>query len=365
MKIPFLDLAAIHQPYAAQFNDAFARFIANGRYILGPELVAFEDEFAAFCGAPHALGVANGLDALRLALMALDVGTGDEVIVPAHTFIATWLAVSAVGATPVAVDVDVKTGNLDPALLEVAITPHTRAIMPVHLHGILAAMPEIMAVAQRHNLAVIEDAAQAHGASLDGKRAGLFGDIAGFSFYPGKNLGALGDGGAVITTRPQIAERISKLRNYGSSVKYRHEEQGLNSRLDELQAALLRIKLTDLEEGNKLRRSQAARYHEGLAGIGDLQLLQPGCGHEPVWHLYVIRTARRTALRDWLAEQGVETLIHYPEPPHRQAAYAAYHHQSFPVAEAFAQTCISLPIGPHLSLQQIDEVIELIQRFFK
>lgn len=364
MRVPFLDLAAFHQRYAAPMQVAFADFLAGGRYIMGGELTALEREFAAFCLVPHALGVANGLDALRLALMALDIGPGDEVIVPAQTFIATWLAVSAQGAKPVPVDVLPTTGNLNPDLLAAAITARTKAIMPVHLFGDVAAMPAILAVAQQHGLAVIEDAAQAHGASADGRLAGQFGDAAGFSFYPGKNLGALGDAGMVVTTRPDLAERLKRLRNYGSSIKYLHEEQGLNSRLDELQAALLRIKLPDLNDVNAQRRSQAASYHAGLAGVGDVQLLQPEPGHMPVWHLYVIRTAQRDALQRWLAEQGVETLIHYPIPPHRQHAYTAYAEQVFPVAEAFAATSLSLPIGPHLDAAQVDYVIEQVQFFF-
>lgn len=365
MLVPFLDLAGFHHQYAARFGEAFAHFVRNGRYLLGPELAAFEREFSCFCGGGTALGVANGLDALRLALMALDIGSGDKVIVPAHTFIATWLAVSAVGATPVAVDVCPCTGNMDPEHLEAAIDSQTKAIMPVHLHGILADMPAIMTIAQKHGLAVIEDAAQAHGASMNGVRAGLFGDIAGFSFYPGKNLGALGDGGAVLTQHPELAERMAKLRNYGSVMKYVHEEKGLNARLDELQAALLRIKLPDLDAINVQRRAQAARYHAGLSGISGLDLLHPQQKQEPVWHLYVIRIENRIALQRWLKEQGIETGIHYPMPPYRQAAYGEFAAACFPIADQFATRCLSLPIGPHLTFEQVDFVIEQIRIFHK
>jgi len=363
MQVPFLDLAGFHRQYASRFEAAFARFVAGGHYMLAEELVAFEQEFSVFCGGGHCVGVANGLDALRLGLMALDIGAGDEVIVPAHTFIATWLAVSAEGATPVAVDVCPHTGNLDPALIEAALTPRTRAIMPVHLHGILADMPAILSIAQKHGLAVIEDAAQAHGASWHGVRAGLFGDVAGFSFYPGKNLGALGDGGAVVTQRPDLVERIVRLRNYGASVKYHHEEKGLNSRLDELQAALLRIKLADLEAINAQRRQQAQRYHAGLGDVPGLRLLHPQSGQSPAWHLYVVRTPQRAALQDWLRQQGIETGIHYPVPPHRQPAYAEYADQHYSVAESFSAECLSLPIGPHLSEAQLDHVIRQVRSF--
>jgi dTDP-3-amino-3,4,6-trideoxy-alpha-D-glucose transaminase len=365
MQVPFLDLADFHRRYATRFEQAFTRFVQSGHYMLGPELAAFENEFAGFCGGGTALGVANGLDALRLALMALDIGPGDKVIVPAHTFIATWLAVSAVGAMPVAVDVCPQTGNMDPELLEKAIDSQVRAIMPVHLHGILADMPAIMAIARKYGLSVIEDAAQAHGACMNGVCAGLFGDAAGFSFYPGKNLGALGDGGAVLTRHSGLARKIASLRNYGSVVKYEHEEKGLNSRLDELQAALLRIKLPDLAAINTQRRAQAARYHAGLADIKGLDLLHPPKGQEPVWHLYVIRSEARTALQARLKEKGIETGVHYPVPPYRQAAYAEFSSPGFPVAEQFSARCLSLPIGPHLSFEQVDFVIEQIRIFHK
>ncbi len=363
-RVPFLDLASIHRPNTQRFTEAFQRFLAAGHYILGPELEGFESEFSALCGVPHAVGVANGLDALRLALQVLDVGQGDEVIVPAHTFIATWLAVSAQGATPVPVDVVEETGNINPALIEDAISPRTRAIMPVHLHGIVAPMHDIQAIASRHGLSIIEDAAQAHGARLSGKPAGSFGVMAGFSFYPGKNLGALGDGGAITCANEQMHQRLLRLRNYGSSRKYHHEEPGLNSRLDELQAAFLRIRLATLEHDNALRRRQASRYHEAFAAIPALQLLNPGSEHAPAWHLYVVRCADRDALRSSLDQAGIDTLVHYPVPPHRQSAYAAYAGLNFPVAEAFARNCLSLPIGPHLDDDALDRVINAVRNHF-
>lgn len=364
MKVPFLDLASVHQAYRTRMLDGFDRFLTAGRYILGPELAAFESEFAAYCQVPHSIGVANGLDALRLALQALDIGPGDEVIVPAHTFIATWLAVSAVGATIVPVDIDPATGNIAANRIEAALSPRSKAILPVHLHGILADMQHILTIAQRHGLAVIEDAAQAHGASLAGRNAGSFGVAAGFSFYPGKNLGALGDGGAITCQDPELAARLKLLRNYGSSQKYHHEDLGLNSRLDELQAALLRIKLTDLDSVNEMRRAQASRYHEMLRETGDLRLLTPAPEQKPAWHLYVIRTVERDKLQAWLHERDIETLIHYPTPPHKQAAYRQMKPLSFPEAEYFSATCLSLPIGPHLTNEMQEHVIASIRAYF-
>lgn len=363
-RVPFLDLASIHRPNALRFTEAFERVLAAGHYILGPELEGFESEFATLCGVPHAVGVANGLDALRLALQVLDIGKGDEVIVPAHTFIATWLAVSAQGATPVPVDVVEETGNIDPALIEDAITQRTRAIMPVHLHGIVAPMHEIEAIASRHGLSIIEDAAQAHGARLAGRPAGSFGVMAGFSFYPGKNLGALGDGGAITCANEQLHQRLLRLRNYGSSRKYHHEEPGLNSRLDELQAAFLRIRLATLEHDNALRRRQAALYHEAFSDIPALQVLTPGSEQEPAWHLYVVRCGDREALRSSLDQAGIDTLVHYPIPPHRQPAYSTFASLNFPVAEAFASNCLSLPIGPHLDDDALNRVINAVRDHF-
>ena len=362
--VPFLDLSAIHRHQADRFGEIFHHFLANGHYILGPELEAFETEFSIYCGSKAAIGVANGLDALRIALQALGIGANDEVIVPAHTFIATWLAVTAVGAIPVPVDVEVATGNLDPELVEAAIGRRTKAIMPVHLHGILADMSRILPLAQKHGLKVVEDAAQAHGARLGDQRAGSFGDAAGFSFYPGKNLGALGDGGAITCSQPEVIEHIKRLRNYGSTKKYEHSEVGLNSRLDELQAMILRVKLSELEHWNAVRRAQAAHYHDQLGKTGDLRLLDPSSDQDPVWHLYVIRTEQRDKLRHWLSERGVETMIHYPTPPHKQLAYKLFSDRHFPITENFSATCLSLPLGPHLDESSQRYVIETVQAFF-
>lgn len=363
-RVTFLDLAAFHQRYEQRFTEFFQRFLTRGHYILGAELEAFETEFAAYCGVAHCIGVGNGLDALRLGLVALGVEEGDEVIVPGHTFIATWLAVSAVGARLVPVDVCATTGNLDHHQVAAAISSCTRAIIPVHLYGQMAQMPEILSIARKHGIAVLEDAAQAHGAMLDGHRAGSFGDLAAFSFYPGKNLGALGDGGAVLTNDSQLAETLRKLRNYGSKVKYQHDSKGINSRLDELQAGFLRIKLRDLDACNLQRQEQARRYNEGLVGIPGLRLPFVPAGHQPVWHLYIVRCAERNALREWLAEAGVDTLVHYPLAPHHQPAYQYMRHLSLPESEAFSDECLSLPIGPHLNLEQIDRVCQAIAEFF-
>lgn len=365
MRVPFLDLAYFHQRYQSEFADAFQRFLKSGRYIMGPELCAFEQEYADFCGGAYCVGVANGLDALRIALATYDIGAGDEVIVPAHTFIATWLAVSAVGAVVVPVDIDGETGNIDVVQVESAITARTRAIIPVHLYGQLADMAQLQQIAQRHNLLLIEDAAQAHGAKRDGLYPGQLSGVACYSFYPGKNLGALGDAGAIWVSDSVAAKKMAVLRNYGSSTKYIHEQLGFNSRLDEIQAAFLRIKLRDMPALNMQRREQAARYHSVLSKIAEIKLITVPVGSEPVWHLYVIRTQRRDALREWLLNHGVETLVHYPIIPSQQSAYAIYSEKMFPVAEDFSQTCLSLPIGPHLSLEQIDEVADLVCRFFK
>ncbi|MEN3111624.1 DegT/DnrJ/EryC1/StrS family aminotransferase [Uliginosibacterium paludis] len=364
MKVPFLDLAAIHRPCHDSFRAAFESFLENGHYILGEELAGFEREFARYCNCAEACGVANGLDALRLSLLALDVGPGDEVIVPAHTFIATWLAVSSVGADLVPADIDPKTGSIAPDRIAEVLSPRTRAIIPVHLYGLMANMPRIAQLSAGRDIAIIEDAAQAHGARLFGQRAGSFGATGCFSFYPGKNLGALGDGGAVTCQDEKIAKRIQRLRNYGSSQKYVHEEIGINSRLDELQAAFLRIKLKDLDVMNALRVRQAAYYHEALNGLGDLRLLTPSNDQEPVWHLYVIRTSARDALQHWLRNREIDTLIHYPNPPHLQAAYAQWRNRHYPEAETFSRTCLSLPLGPHLSEAMQQHVIDSIRDFF-
>ncbi len=362
MNIPFLDLGAAYRELKAGIDAAVARTLASGYYIGGPEVDAFEEEFAIYCGATHAVGVANGLDALHLALRAMDVGPGDEVIVPSNTYIATWLAVSQCGATPVPVEPDACTYNIDPARIEAAITPRTKVILPVHLYGQPADMDGILAIARKHDLRVLEDGAQAHGARYKGKRLGAHGDIVAWSFYPGKNLGAMGDGGAVTTNDAQLADRIQVLRNYGSRVKYVNEVQGYNSRLDPLQAAILRVKLAHLDEWNARRSAIAARYQQGLTGSGLTIPFVPDWA-EPAWHLYVVKHTQREAVQKKLTEAGIGSLIHYPIPPHLQSAYAAlpYDHGSFPLAENIHSEVLSLPIGPSMSLSDAEQVIQAVR----
>jgi dTDP-4-amino-4,6-dideoxygalactose transaminase len=359
--IPFLDLQAAYRELAPELDAAWQRVARSGWYVLGEELAAFEAEFAARAGVRAAVGVGNGLDALELALRARGIGPGDEVIVPAHTFIATWLAVTRAGASVAPVDVDARTMTLDPAAVEAACTPRTRAVVPVHLYGQPADMDPILAVARRRELFVLEDAAQAHGARYRGRPVGALGDAAAFSFYPAKNLGALGDGGALVTDDAALADRLRRLRSYGAREKYVHEEAGCNSRLDELQAALLRVKLAHLEAWNQRRRGVAMRYLEALAGVPDLVLPSVLPDSEPVWHLFVVRHPRRDALAAWLAAHGIGTLIHYPTPPHRSPAYRL--DRRFPIAEQLAATVLSLPMGPHLALDDATRVAEQIRRW--
>lgn len=349
MTIPFLDLKSPYIELKGELEAAFKRVMKSGWYILGKEVEAFEAEFAAYCESKHCIGVGNGLDALNLILRAIDIGPGDEVIVPANTYIATWLAISYSGATPVPVEPDERTYNINPGLIEAAITKRTKAILPVHLYGQPADMDPINALAARYGLKVIEDAAQAHGARYKGRRAGSLGDAGGFSFYPGKNLGAIGDGGAVVTNDDELDDRIRTLRNYGSKVKYHNEVKGFNSRLDELQAALLRVKLPKLDEWNDRRRAVAKEYLQHLAAVPDLILPNVPNWAEPVWHLYVVRHPQRDVLQKKLSEADIVTLIHYPIPPHRSKAYfREFAGVSFHIAERFADTVLSLPIGPHL-----------------
>ena len=365
MNVPFLDLKAAYTELKDDLDRAYQRVVESGSFILGPEVAAFETEFAEFCEAKYCLGVANGLDALHLILRALEIGAGDEVIVPSNTYIATWLAVSYAGATPVPVEPDERTYNLDPARLEAAITQKTKAIIAVHLYGQPADMDRIKEIAAPYGIKVIEDAAQAHGARYKGKPTGSLGDVAAFSFYPGKNLGALGDGGAVVTNDAALAEELRRLRNYGSRVKYWHEVKGFNSRLDELQAAFLRVKLRRLGEWNE-RRKQAARYYlQTLEGVPDLQLPFVPEWAEPVWHLFVIRHPQRTALQKCLTDASVGTIIHYPVPPHLQRAYADMERLagSFPLAERMAQEVLSLPMGPHLSERDAERVVAEVSSF--
>lgn len=360
LDVPFLDLSAAVVECRDDFDDAYRRVLDSGWFLLGEEASAFEREFAAATGVEHAIVVSTGLDALVLALRAMDIGEGDEVIVPGFTFVATWLAVSAAGATPVPVDVDDATCNLDPALIEAAITSRTKAIMPVHLQGRPAAMAAIADIAKRHGLGIIEDAAQAHLARRDGVPAGSFGDAAGFSFYPGKNLGALGDGGAVTTNDASLAARVRSLRNYGSVVKYVHDEKGVNSRLDELQCAFLRVRLERLAEWNARRARIAARYLEALADL-ELRLPAVEAGVDHAWHVFAIRVADRDRVQASLGDLGVQTLIHYPTPPHRTAAYAELGGADLPVADAICRETLSLPIGPHLSDGQVEAVVAAVR----
>lgn len=362
MTVPFLDLRAPYFELKHDIDTAVARVLASGYFILGPEVEAFETEFAAYCDASHAIGVANGLDALQLALRALGIGVGDEVIVPSNTYIATWLAVSQVGATPVPVEPDAATFNLDPAKVRAALTSRTKAILPVHLYGQPADLDPLLALAREHGLKVLEDAAQAHGARYRGRRIGAHADAVAWSFYPGKNLGALGDGGAVTTNDPVVADRLRVLRNYGSREKYVNEVQGFNSRLDPLQAAVLRVKLQHLDAWNRRRAAVAERYREGLAGTG-VQLPVVAVGVEPVWHLFVVQTRDRDALQRHLAEAGIGTLIHYPIAPHAQGAYAEFNARAaeFPLATRMAAEVLSLPIGPHLPDEHVERVCAAVR----
>lgn len=361
MSVPFLDLAAAYEELRGELDAASRRVLASGRYVLGEELERFEGEFAAYCEAGHCVGVANGLQALELILRALEIGQGAEVIVPANTYIATWLAVSAVGARPVPVEPVAGTYNLDPERLEAAMTARTRAIIAVHLYGQTADMDAIGAAAGRRGVPVIEDAAQAHGARYRMRRAGSLGIAAGFSFYPAKNLGAFGDGGAITTQDAQLALRVRTLRNYGSHTQHRHEARGTNSRLDELQAAFLRVKLARLDAWNARRRAIAAEY---LRALAQLPLVLPGVPHwaQPAWHQFVVRAAERERVRAALADAGIGTLVHYPTPPHLQAAYRdlGLAKGALPVSERLHAEVMSLPIGPHLSGQQQGRVVEAL-----
>ncbi|NTW98365.1 MAG: DegT/DnrJ/EryC1/StrS family aminotransferase [Geobacteraceae bacterium] len=363
MTVPFLDLRAAYLELKPEIDAAISRVLHSGCYILGEEVELFEQEFAAYCEAKYAVGVANGLEALHLALLAMGVGPGDEVIVPSNTYIATWLAVSQCGARPVPVEPVEGTYNIDPSRIEAAITPRTKVILPVHLYGQPVDLDPILVIARKHGLRILEDAAQAHGACYKGKRIGGHGDAVAWSFYPGKNLGAIGDGGAVTTKHADLVDRIRVLRNYGSRVKYVNEVKGYNSRLDPIQAAVLRVKLKCLDEWNKRRRDVAVRYEEGLKAAG-LRLPDVPEWADPVWHLYVVRTPNRDALQKEFAEAGIGTLIHYPIPPHLQQAYAhfGYGAGSFPLAEKMAAEVLSLPMGPHLSPEQQETVMSNIYR---
>lgn len=363
--LPFLNFAPMHNDIKAKILQAFNEVYDSDWFVMGQKVTTFEQEYANFNKVQHAIGVSNGLDALFLALKALEIGAGDEVIVPSNTYIATALAVSYVGATPIFVEPDRQTYNINPELIEQAITSKTKAIMPVHLYGQACEMDKIMAITQHYNLKVIEDNAQAHGATFNGKLTGSWGDANGTSFYPGKNLGALGDAGAVTTNDAAITEKIQVLRNYGSKVKYHNEVIGHNMRLDELQAAFLSVKLCYLKEWTAQRNQIATWYDEALKGANGIILpyTHPAATHS--YHLYVIRTTERDALQNFLTSHGIGTLIHYPIPPHLQEAYSYLGHKKgdFPIAEELANTSLSLPIWPGMTKENCQQVSNIIKQF--
>ncbi len=360
--IPFLDLKAPIDELKEETYRAIDDVLKSGWFILGDKVTQFEKNFAEYCETKHCIGVANGLDALFLILKAYEIGEGDEVIVPSNTYIATWLAVSYAGAKPVPVEPDLRTYNIDPLKIEAAITSRTKAIMVVHLYGQPCDMDPIIALAKKYNLKIIEDSAQAHGAKYKGKRVGSLGDASGFSFYPGKNLGALGDGGAVTTSDGDLAEKIRTLRNYGSQIKYHNLYKGFNSRLDEIQAAVLIERLKKLDEWNARRQVIAKMYLENLNEQNFVLPFVPSWA-EPVWHVFVIRTTRRDELQKYLAEKGVGSVIHYPIPPHHQPAYQEMSALSFPISEKIHQEVLSIPMGPHLTEPQALSIIKAIKEY--
>jgi dTDP-4-amino-4,6-dideoxygalactose transaminase len=363
-EVPFLDLGAAYRELRGPIDSAVARVLASGWYIGGPEVTAFEQAFATYCQAEHCAGVANGLDALHLALRALEIGDGDEVIVPSNGYIATLLAVSMAGAKPVMVEPDPATHNLDPARIEAAVTARTRAILPIHLYGQPADLDAIHAIASKHVLKVVEDAAQAHGARYQGRPIGAHSDAVCWSFYPSKNLGAFGDAGAVTTDDPQLAAKVRELGNYGSKKRYVNDVRGVNSRLDPVQAAILAERLKVLDDWNARRRTIAALYSDRLAGGGVTLPFVPNWA-EPAWHLYVIQSPRRDQLAAFLAERGIQTIIHYPIPPHLQGAYADLKLKpgAFPIAERLANEVLSLPVGPHMPVEDAERVIDAVLAF--
>ena len=364
--IPFLDLKAINAQYRDELVEACTRVIDSGWYIGGNELEQFEQQFASYCGTEFAIGVANGLDALILTLRAWkelgELKDGDEVIVPSNTYIASILAISANNLTPILVEPCVDSFNIDPKKIETAITSRTKAILPVHLYGQLADMPAIMDIAKHHELLVLEDSAQAHGSCLDGKRAGSWGDASGFSFYPGKNLGALGDAGAITTSDKELANTLRALRNYGSHEKYKNLFQGVNSRLDEIQAAMLNVKLSHLDAEITHRRKVANAY---LKGINNKAIILPTKENDSVhvWHVFVIRCEHRDELQKYLADNGVQTLIHYPVPPHQQPAYKEWNELSYPISESIHAEVLSFPIGPTMTMEDVNTVVQICNEF--
>ena len=361
--VPFLELRPTYVELKEEIDAAVARVLDSGYYLLGRELEAFEREFAEYCGAKHCVGTGNGLDALQISLRAMGVGPGDEVIVPSNTYIATWLAVSNVGATLVPVEPDERTYNIDPGKIESAITRRTKVILPVHLYGQPADMAAILEIARANGLMVLEDAAQAHGARCRGKRVGAIGDVTAWSFYPTKNLGAFGDAGAITTDNDEIAAAARLIRNYGSGQKYVNQIRGVNSRMEELHAAILRVKLAHLDEWNARRRDLAALYLEELQGTG-LVLPYVHSWAEPVWHVFVVRSKQRDRLQHALREAGIGTLIHYPIPPHLQEAYKdlGFQEGSFPISEAIHREILSIPIGPHTTRDQCRTVAAELRR---
>ncbi|OTW80159.1 aminotransferase [Bacillus thuringiensis serovar cameroun] len=362
--IPFLDLKQINLQHKNEIEEAMKRVLESGWYVLGKEVTEFEEKFATYCGTKYAVGVANGLDALILILRAYGIGEGDEVIVPANTYIASILAISANGATPILVEPQVETFNINPQQIEEKVSSKTKAIMAVHLCGQAANMDAINKIAEKYNLKVIEDAAQAHGAIYNEKRTGNLGDAAGFSFYPGKNLGALGDGGAITTNDSVLVEKIRALRNYGSHVKYENLFKGMNSRLDELQAAILNIKLGYLDQQNEHRRKVAEYYLNNIKNPKiELPVVENCDRKSHVWHLFVVKTGKRADLQQFLQENGVQTMIHYPIPPHKQEAYQEWSNLSYPITEIIHEQVLSLPISPVISMEEVEKVVEKINQY--
>lgn len=364
MRINFLDLQYSYHKFSSEFDEAYHRVMNSGRFIRGKELEAFEEEFAAYCGTKFSVGVGNGLEALHLILRANDIGPGDEVIVPSNTFIATWLAVTYSGANPIPVEPYPATYNLNPEKITESISEKTRAIIPVHLYGQPADMDTINSIADKYQLLIIEDAAQAHGALYKGVKCGSIGDAAGFSFYPAKNLGAFGDAGAVTTDDEGLAQVVRELSNYGSIEKYRYERKGYNSRLDEIQAAFLRVNLMHLDELNHQRRKIAEFYSSSLQGTGDLIMPEVAEWCIPVWHQFTLRTNFRDQLINYLAENGIEGMIHYPIPPHRSKAYASKNQDDFHIASMLSETILSLPIDPHLNRIQTQYIVDSVKSYY-
>lgn len=360
--IKFLDLHKINERFRPEIDAAIKRVLDSGWYLLGKEDEKFESDFAAFCGVKHCIGCANGLDALNLIIKGYGYGAGDEIIAPANTYIASILAITQNNCTPVLVEPDLKTYNINPDLIEEKITSKTRAIMVVHLYGQAVEMEKIRTLAKKYNLKIIEDSAQAHGAIYKGKRTGNLGDASGFSFYPGKNLGCLGDGGCVTTNDNELAAKIRAIRNYGSNIKYNNILQGVNSRLDEVQAAVLDIKYRFLDEDNEKRRIIADFYSKNIKN--PLIILPESYAHEShVWHIYPVRTAKRNQLQQFLLDKGIQTLIHYPIPPHKQQCFKEWNNLSFPVTEKIHEEILSIPISPVLSDTEMQKIVEAINEF--